>query len=226
MKGPTPVNQLLLFGVRSPLTPDYEETCARLGLAIAGAVQVDDLAPRVLDRERLVALAALSEDQRRAPFVTCAFNPARRAELAAMAKGAGLRPAEALVDPTAVVARSVKIGEGSFVNASVVIGAAGFIGDHVVVNRAASLGHHALVADFVSIGPGVTIAGNVWIGENSMIGAGAVLLPGLRVGAGVTVAAGSVVRHNLPDGVLAAGNPAVVKPFRPRAGGFANRNEE
>ena len=79
------MDRLLLFGVRSPLTPDYEETCARLGLAIAGAVQVDDLAPRVLDRERLVALAALTGEHRRAPYVTCAFDPARRAALAAMA---------------------------------------------------------------------------------------------------------------------------------------------
>ena len=220
------MDQLLLFGVRSPLTPDYEETCARLGLAIAGAVQVDDLAPRVLDRKRLVALTALTEEHRRAPYVTCAFDPARRAALAAMAEGAGLHAAGALVDPTAVVARSTKIGNGCFVNAGVMIGAAGILGDHVVVNRAASLGHHALVGDFVSIGPGVTVAGNVWIGENSMIGAGAVLLPGLRVGTGVTVAAGSVVRRNLPDGVLAAGNPAAVMPFRPRAGAFANRDEE
>jgi len=208
------------------LTPDYEETCARLGLAIAGAVQVDDLTPRVLDRGRLVALTALTGEQRRAPFVTCAFNPARRCELARMAEEAGLRPAEALVDPTAVVAGSVKIGEGSFVNASAVIGAAGFLGNHVVVNRAASLGHHVLIGDFVSIGPGVTVAGNIWIGENSMIGAGAILLPGVRVGDGVTVAAGAVVRFDLPDGVLAAGNPAVVKSSRSRGGAFADRDEE
>ncbi len=220
------MDQLLLFGVRSPLTPDYEETCARLGLTIAGAVQVDDLAPRVLDRERLVALTALTREHRRVPYITCAFNPARRAALAAMAEGAGLDPAEALVDPTAVVARSVKIGTGSFVNAGAVIGATGFLGEHVVVNRAVNLGHHVLISDFVSIGPGVTVAGNVWIGEKSMIGAGAVLLPGVRVGADVTVAAGSVVRFDLPDGVLAAGNPAVVKSSRSRAGAFADRDEE
>lgn len=29
-----------------------------------------------------------------------------------------------------------------------------------------------------------------------------------------------------PDGVLAAGNPAVVKPIRPGGGAFAGRNEE
>ena len=220
------MDQLLLFGVRSPLTPDYEETCARLGLAIAGAVQVDDLAPRVLDRDLLVALTALTGEHRRAPYVTCAFDPARRAALAAMAEGAGLHPAGALVDPTAVVARSTKIGNGSFVNAGVTIGAVGFLGDHVVVNRAANIGHHALIGNFVSLGPGVTVAGNVRIGENSMIGAGAVLLPGVRIGAGVTVAAGSVVRRDLPDGVLAAGNPAAVKTTRPGAGAFAGRDEE
>ena len=44
--------------------------------------------------------------------------------------------------------------------------------------------------------------------------------------ADVVVAAGSVVRFNLPDNAFAAGNPAVVKPFRPRAGGFAEQDEE
>ncbi len=220
------MDQLLLFGVRSPLAPDYEETCGRLGLKIAGTVQVDDLRPRVLDGAQLVALTALTEEQRRIPFVACAFNPVRRSALAAMAEKNGLHPAGALVDPTAVVARSVKIGKGSFVNAGAVIGSVGSLGQHVVVNRAASLGHHVLIRDFVSIGPGVTAAGNVWIGENSMIGAGAILLPGVRVGADVTVAAGAVVRCDLPDSALAAGNPAVVKPFRSRIGELADQNEE
>ena len=43
-----------------------------------------------------------------------------------------------------------------------------------------------------------------------MVGAGAVVLPRLRIGSNTTVGAGSVVTKNLPDGVVAYGNPAKI----------------
>lgn len=50
----------------------------------------------------------------------------------------------------------------------------------------------------------VTIGKNVWIGGRSVI------LPGVTIGDRCTVGAGSVVTHDIPEGTLAAGNPARV----------------
>lgn len=47
----------------------------------------------------------------------------------------------------------------------------------------------------------VTIGNNVWIGG------GSILLPGVTIGDNVTIGAGSVVTKNIPDNVLAFGNP-------------------
>ena len=204
---------IVLFGVRSPLTPDYEESCARAGHRIAAAVNVGDAPPRLLDRGPLVETGALETAHREAPCIVCAFHPGRRRELVAAALDAGLRFTESLIDPTAVVASSTRIGAGTYINAACVIGAMGMIGENVLINRGCNLGHHALLDDFATVGPGVTMAGNVRIGEGSIIGAGSTVLPGVAIGANALVAAGSVVRRDVPDDTFVAGSPAVEKPF-------------
>lgn len=53
-------------------------------------------------------------------------------------------------------------------------------------------------------GIGITIGDNVWIGGNACI------LPGVTIGNNVVIGAGSVVTRDLPDNVIAAGNPCRV----------------
>ncbi len=50
----------------------------------------------------------------------------------------------------------------------------------------------------------------VQIGDDVWIGGGAVICPGVRIGAGTVIGAGSVVTRDMPEGVLAAGNPCRV----------------
>ena len=203
---------MILFGTRSPLVVDFEETLHRLGVAIDAAVSING-SPRSLDRSTLVDLADF-EATAGAFFLAIAFAPGRRRELCQQAITLGLTPAPGLIDPTAITPRSLRIGDGSFVNAGVVIGALSIIGEHTLVNRAASLGHHTVLGDFVSIGPGATLAGNIRVGSGSMIGAGSVILPNVRIGENAIVSAGSLVRKHVPDGAFVMGNPAVVKPFK------------
>lgn len=47
----------------------------------------------------------------------------------------------------------------------------------------------------------------VSIGNSVWIGGGAIILPGVTIGNGVTIGAGSVVTRDIPDNVVAAGNP-------------------
>lgn len=50
----------------------------------------------------------------------------------------------------------------------------------------------------------------VAVGDHVWVGGGSILLPGVTVGSRTVIGAGSVVTKDVPDGVLAAGNPARV----------------
>ena len=204
--------KIILFGVRSPLVVDYEETCTRGSIEIVAGVSIAG-SSRMLDTSRVISLEEYGGSSHSAGFITCAFSSSRRRELVRLAQSAGLAPADALIDPTAVLPASIRVGRGSFINACAVIGGASFIGEHVLINRAVSLGHHSLVGDYVSIGPGATLASNIQVGDGATIGAGAVIVPNIRIGRDAVIGAGSLVRRDVPDDAFVAGNPAVEKPL-------------
>lgn len=87
---------------------------------------------------------------------------------------------------------------------------------------------HIYVGDRVLFGPNVTVATaghpinsalrsavyqynkDIYICENAWIGAGAIILPGIRIGRNSVIGAGSIVTHDIPDNVVAAGDPCRV----------------
>lgn len=50
----------------------------------------------------------------------------------------------------------------------------------------------------------------VTIGDDCWIGGGAIILAGVTIGKGSVIGAGSVVTKDIPEGVVAAGNPCRV----------------
>ncbi len=54
-------------------------------------------------------------------------------------------------------------------------------------------------------GRAVSIGNDVWVGG------GAIICPGVRIGDGTVIGAGSVVTRDIPEGVLAVGNPCRVQ---------------
>jgi putative colanic acid biosynthesis acetyltransferase WcaF len=64
--------------------------------------------------------------------------------------------------------------------------------------------------------PGMPLlAGRIEIGEDSFVGARAFVLPGVNIGARSIVGACSVVTKDVPENVIAAGNPCRVLESRP-----------
>ena len=113
----------------------------------------------------------------------------------------------------------ISIGSNTFVNTNcmfldnnkITIGKNGLIAPYVQIYTAS----HPLKASeriledengsrYLTTSKPVTIGDNVWIGGNSII------FPGVTIGNNVTIGAGSVVTKDIPDDVLALGNPCEV----------------
>lgn len=120
-------------------------------------------------------------------------------------------------DPVIRLGNGVVLGRGSHVVASrsVVIGDDVFCGPYVYVTS----DNHSYDDPEQPIGRQWPRTAPVEIGAGSWLGAGAVVLPGARLGRNVVVAAGAVVRGEVPDHAVVAGAPArIVRRWDPRAG--------
>lgn len=115
-----------------------------------------------------------------------------------------------IIHPSAMTSSFATIGEGNMILHGAIVQASARIGNHVILNTGSQVDHDCTIGDFVHIAPGAILCGNVEIGEGSFVGTGAIIIPGKKVGAWSIIGAGSVVIDNIPDYVVAVGNPAKV----------------
>lgn len=106
----------------------------------------------------------------------------------------------------------VHFGSGVYANSNLTLVDDGhiFVGDKVLFgpNVTVATANHPIDPDLRS--RGLQYNKDVYIGENVWIGAGAVLVPGVRIGKNSVIGAGSVVTKDIPDNVVAVGNPCRV----------------
>lgn len=115
------------------------------------------------------------------------------------------------VHPGAIISKRAKIGKGTVVMQGAVTNSCTRIGVHSIVNTGATIDHDGVVGDFCHISPHATICGGVTVGDCTQIGAGSVVIPGVHIGSHTLIGAGSVVVTDIPDNVLAYGNPCRIK---------------
>lgn len=121
-----------------------------------------------------------------------------------------------------------------------------FMGNHVYANFNLTLVDDAniYIGDNVMFGPNVVLATaghpinielrekalqynkDIHIGNNVWIGAGSIVLPGIIIGDNTVIGAGSVVTKNIPENVVAVGNPCkVIREIGERDKVFFYKNE-
>nr|WP_120298682.1 sugar O-acetyltransferase [Gordonia phthalatica] len=143
-------------------------------------------------------------------------------------------PADADDERTAILRDLLGgLGEGSWImprlqcdyGANVTIGANSFVNYDAILLDCATI----TIGDDCSIGPRVQLltalhpvedhrarrarwesAAPIVIGDNVWFGGGVIVCPGVTIGRNTVVGAGSVVTRDLPDHVVAVGNPARV----------------
>lgn len=115
-----------------------------------------------------------------------------------------------LVDPAAIIASTVTLESGVSIEPCVTVSPYANLGFGVTVSRNTSVGHHSLLGDFVTLNPGVNIAGHCSVGEGTVIGIGTSVFDHVTIGKNCQIGGGSVVTRDIPDGVIAYGNPCRV----------------
>ena len=128
-------------------------------------------------------------------------------------KGLKLRSA---LSPKAYISPSANLAEGVVVAPFASIQADACLDSNVAVNTQAIIGHHVRVMAHAVISSQANLGGASLVGEKSYIGMGAMVKEKVRIGSQTILGMGSVAYKDVPDAVIAIGNPA-----RP-----AKRNED
>ncbi len=111
---------------------------------------------------------------------------------------------------------NIELGNNFYANHNLVIldGAKVTFGDNVFI--APDCGFHTAghPLDPQRRNQGLEYAWPITVGDNVWIGAGVQVMPGVTIGSNVVIGGGSVVTRDIPDGVIAVGNPCrVLRPI-------------
>ena len=119
-----------------------------------------------------------------------------------------------LVRENCVAGRELQVGTNTIIDGDCTIGDCVKFHSDVILAKRSKIGH------FVYLYPGVRVLNDpfppsfleegVTIKDMAVLTTGALLLPGVTVGLGCFVAAGSVVRSDIPDLHCVSGNPAAL----------------
>ncbi len=107
---------------------------------------------------------------------------------------------------------NIEIGKNFFANHNTVIldGAKVKFGDNVFVAPNCGFYTAGHPIDAERRNKGLEYAYPITVGDNVWIGAGTQVMPGVTIGSNVVIGGGSVVVKDIPDNVVAAGNPCRV----------------
>lgn len=127
-------------------------------------------------------------------FVVAVGNPKIKKILVTKAINAGIKPANTIVDPSAIVLTSKNnLGSGGVISPGVTITTNVNLGNFVTLNLNTTIGHDTTLGDYCTTNPGVHISGECKIGELNEFGTGCIIKDRLTIGSNKTFGAQSAI---------------------------------
>lgn len=118
-----------------------------------------------------------------------------------------------LIHPNCRISKYNIIGEGCIIMNGVMLTTNITLENCIIVNLSSTIGHDVLIKNFCTISPNCNISGETRIGSCTYIGTGVSIRDEISIGKNAIIGIGSVVTKDIPDNVIAYGNPAkVIKP--------------
>ncbi len=111
---------------------------------------------------------------------------------------------------SAWISPSAHVGNGVVLRAGVVVNADSYVGDNVTIQEHSCVGHDAHIGNHCQIAGMVVIGGHATIGEATYIGLNVPIKDRVSIGSHSIIGMGSAVIRDIPDNVIALGNPARV----------------
>ncbi|HOK41534.1 MAG TPA: acetyltransferase [bacterium] len=110
-----------------------------------------------------------------------------------------------LIDPSARLSRSVKLGRNILIMKNVSIAINVEIGDNVIIYPNSTIDHDCKIGSHSHICPGVIMAGNITVGEAVFLGIGCVISNKIEIGDNTIIGAGAVVIKNIEANTIYKG---------------------
>jgi sugar O-acyltransferase (sialic acid O-acetyltransferase NeuD family) len=142
-------------------------------------------------------------------FVIATGEPKGRREIADNLRARDLQLGR-LIDATAIVSPSAVVHNGVLIAPLCSISSDSLLGTNSCVNTMSIVGHDVIVGEHAVISSMVNLGGRVAIGAGTYVGMGALVKEGVKIGANSVIGMGAVVYNDVPDNVIALGNPARV----------------
>ena len=115
---------------------------------------------------------------------------------------------QTLIHPTAFVGSKTLIGEGTIIQFGCFVSCNVKVGDNVLLQPYSCVGHDSTIDRDSVVSTFVALSGSCKVGERAYIGAGVPVKEKITIGADSIVGMGSVVLRDIPEKVIALGNPA------------------
>jgi len=146
-------------------------------------------------------------------FVLGIGNPILRKKLSDKFESIGGELSSVISKHAEIGSFGIQISSGCNILSGVKISNDVAIGKGTMVYYNSVITHDVKIGEFCEISPSVNILGRVHIGNFVSIGAGSVIFPDVVIGSNSVIAAGAVVRNNVPANVMVAGIPALIKKY-------------